>query len=127
MLKIIVPLALVFLLLFVMKARAQKTAGSYEDIDVSEFKTKMTESNVVILDVRTAGEIAGGKIKGAVEMDALKPGFKDKLAQLDKSKTYLVYCRSGRRSAGACSSMSGMGFEQVYNLRGGYDAWQRAK
>ena len=107
------------------KAKGQKSMGSYEDIDVAEFKELMKEDNIVILDVRTPGEISSGKIEGALEIDALEPGFKEKIAALDHSKTYLVYCRSGRRSANACGTMSGLGFDNLYNLSGGYNTWSK--
>jgi rhodanese-related sulfurtransferase len=49
--------------------------------------------------------------------------FEQQLDGLDKSKTYLVYCRSGNRSGKACHTMLDKGFKQVYNLDGGISAW----
>jgi len=53
--------------------------------------------------------------------------FKEQLSGLDKSKSYLVYCRSGNRSGKACSMMADMGFKNLYNLRGGIGAWNAAQ
>jgi rhodanese-related sulfurtransferase len=75
--------------------------------------------DAVLLDVRTAGEIAAGKIEGALSLDFFDPTFDQKLGKLDKAKTYFVYCRSGQRSANACRSMHEMGFAKLYNLAGG--------
>lgn len=124
--KIIILTAIVILILFLLKARSIKNKGSraFENVDPEEFKELMKQQNSVVLDVRTPNEIAGGKITGAIEMDALQSDFKKKLAELDPSKTYLVYCRSGRRSAGACQSMAGMDFRKLYNLSGGYMNWK---
>ena len=120
MLKIIIPIVVVLLLAFVLKSRAQQSGAGYQNIDAAQFKEIQKQKDVVVLDVRTPQEIKGGKVKGAMEIDALAPGLKEKLAKLDPSKTYLVYCRSGRRSANVCSQLAGMNIEKVYNLNGGY-------
>ena len=103
-----------------------ETAAPYTDIDVTAFKAKMAD-DVVVLDVRTPAEIADGKITGAMEMDFRADGFDGKLDNLDKEKTYLVYCRSGGRSSNACKMMSEKGFKNLYNLKGGYTAWSKEK
>ena len=95
----------------------------YEDIDAIDFADRVGAPNTVVLDVRTPGETANGVIEGAIELDYRSSNFKDEVAKLDKDKTYLVYCASGGRSGKACSAMQGMGFREVYNLKGGYRAW----
>ena len=79
----------------------------------------------VILDVRTEEEFESGYIKGALNLD-IRGGadFIASVEELDKSKSYFVYCRSGARSGQACQLMGQMGFENVYNLEGGVLAWQ---
>ena len=118
---LIIVLVLGVLLLFVNKIRAQ--GGNYQNINVDKFAELMKDKNTVILDVRTPEEIKAGKIKGAQEINVLSPTFSKKIKALDKSKTYLVYCRSGNRSGRACSIMEKEGFEDLYNLSGGYGAW----
>jgi rhodanese-related sulfurtransferase len=54
------------------------------------------------------------------------PDFEKKVAELPKGKTYLVHCRSGRRSVTACDKMSAIGFGDCYNLLGGIEAWEKA-
>lgn len=100
-------------------------AAPWQNIGVAEFKQKMQEDNVVLLDVRTPGETAQGKIQGAQEMDFYGADFRAGLEKLDKSKTYLVYCRSGNRSGQACQMMAQMGFSNLYNLDGGWLAWSQ--
>ena len=97
----------------------------YVDLNVEEFKAKMSEKDVVILDVRTPGETAQGKIEGAVEINFRDPSFAKRVQDLDKNKKYLVYCRSGRRSLGAIEIMVENGFKDLYNLVGGYNAWKK--
>lgn len=82
-------------------------------------------NNKVILDVRTEGECAEGVIEGAINMNILEgQGFIYKLEELDKNKSYFVYCRSGARSAQACGIMSEMGFNDTNNLIGGIMQWK---
>ena len=82
------------------------------------------DKNAVILDVRTEDECNEGMISGAVNIDIYKgQGFIYLLEELDKSKNYYVYCRSGARSAQACSIMNQLGFENAYNLLGGMIEW----
>ena len=82
------------------------------------------DSNAVILDVRTEDEWNEGIIPGAINIDIYKgQGFIDALEELDKSKTYYVYCRSGARSGNACNVMNQLGFEKAYNLSGGIMQW----
>jgi len=111
----------------VVACSAQSNDGTYIDLTGEEFKAKMTEQDVVVLDVRTPAEIAKGKIRGAVEIDYKAADFQEKIAALDKEKTYLIYCASGGRSSRTCKSMHGQDFPNLYNLSGGYKAWKSAK
>lgn len=63
----------------------------------------------VVVDVRTAAEFAEGHVAGAINIDVEAPGFAEAIAGLDPTATYLLYCRSGRRSAIAAGQMSDAG------------------
>jgi rhodanese-related sulfurtransferase len=83
------------------------------------------DNNAVILDVRTEGECNEGIIPQAINIDIHKgQGFIYQIDELDKSKNYYVYCRSGARSEQACHLMNQMGFENTFNLLGGIMQWQ---
>ncbi|NBW28586.1 MAG: rhodanese-like domain-containing protein [Flavobacteriaceae bacterium] len=83
------------------------------------------DSNAIILDVRTEDEFSEGIIPGAINIDIYKgQGFLYAIEELDKSKNYYVYCRSGGRSAQACSIMNQLGFPNTYNLIGGIMNWE---
>ena len=83
------------------------------------------DTNAVILDVRTDGECNDGIIPQAINIDIHKgQGFIYQIDELDKSKNYYVYCRSGARSEQACHLMNQMGFENTFNLLGGIMQWQ---
>lgn len=80
--------------------------------------------NFVILDVRTPEEFLGECIENAVNLDYYSDTFKNDLDELDKNKTYLIYCRSGRRSENALNIMKELGFREVYNMSGGIIKWK---
>jgi rhodanese-related sulfurtransferase len=83
------------------------------------------DENAVILDVRTDEECMDGIIPGAINIDIYKgQGFIYKLEELDKSKNYYVYCKAGGRSEQACHIMNELGFENAYNLLGGFMNWE---
>ena len=96
----------------------------YKDVRLPDFKALMEQKDAILIDVRTDREIAQGKIDGALEMNIMSPSFKNKIQPLNKDKTYLMYCRSGQRSAKACRIMAKEGFSVLYNLEGGYKAWE---
>lgn len=95
----------------------------YEDLHVEEFKEKMLENDTVVIDVRDESEMGEGFIEGYKLINMFSPDFIERIQELDRNKTYLIYCRSGNRSAQTCGLMSRMGFESVYNLNGGIMAW----
>lgn len=96
----------------------------YQDLSPAEFAERIGGENTVLLDVRTPGETAGGIIEGAIEMDYRAPDFAEQIKSLDPNKTYLVYCASGGRSGKTCGMLNEAGFDEVYNLKGGYSAWK---
>jgi len=100
----------------------KKKPMNYNDVDPIEFQRLIDEGGV-ILDVRSPGELAEGSISGYKQINFFEGTFRSKIEKLDKSKTYLVYCRSGNRSSQTCTMMDGMGFEKLYNLNGGIGAW----
>ena len=89
----------------------------YKDINLKNaIKTINNSTNLIMLDVRTAEEYSTGNIPNSINIDVLSPDFKSKIELLDKNKEYLVYCRSGNRSAIASSIMATNGFIKIYNL-----------
>ena len=85
------------------------------DLSQSEWKSKLeNDPNAFILDVRTEEEWNEGIIPNAILNDIYKgQGFLYRLDELDKTKNYYVYCKSGGRSAQACAIMKQMGVEKT--------------
>lgn len=102
------------------------TAQSIEKLSPKDFQDLInTEtSSFEILDVRTDKEYAQGKIKGARQLNFYGDDFSSALKQMDKEKTYYIYCAVGGRSGKAASKMLAMGFKNIYDLDGGMTAWK---
>jgi phage shock protein E len=99
---------------------------AHRNVNADEFERLTKEPDIIILDVRTPKEHAAGHIKNAVLMDYNAKDFEEKLKGLDKSKTYLVHCAVGGRSAKASSKLDALDFHKVVNLEGGIKAWEKA-
>ena len=103
------------------------SGSKYTDMDVAEFAQLLEGNGVALVDVRTAKEFAEGHIAGAVNMDFFSSSFLDEVkAAYPVDKPLAVYCRSGKRSAGAARLLSSAGYK-IYNLKGGFMAWQNAR
>jgi len=76
-----------------------------------------------IVDVRTPQEFAQGHLEGAVLVDFNAPDFRDRIAEFPRDGHYVIYCRSGNRSAGARQVMTDLGFTDVADIEGGVVAW----
>lgn len=81
-------------------------------------------SDALLIDVRTAGEVEKGKIKGSlhVPLDQLESSIVEKIP--DKDKTIYVYCLSGARSAQAVLMMQQMGYKKVFSMKSGLLSWR---
>lgn len=100
--------------------------SGYENVGADTFQ-QLVESNpkAVVLDVRTAREFGSGHLPKAKLKDFYQ-NFKNQVESLPRGEKYLLYCRSGARSANACKLMHRMGFTDLTNLRGGILAWKGA-
>ena len=100
--------------------RWQLLKAKLSNVQSKELESFLTKTkNCVLLDVRTKDEYGSGHLPKALHMDFLGDDFWDQFEGLDHDKTYLVYCRSGRRSARVSLWMQNAGFKNVYNLSDG--------
>jgi len=94
-----------------------------KNVDVNDFESKINSlENVQLIDVRTPQEWNSGVIDGAMKININGSDFKGNVEKLDKKAPVLVYCRSGGRSGKAMKILIDLGFEEVYNLKGGITA-----
>lgn len=88
-------------------------------------KQAKADKTAIILDVRTPGEYKEEHLAGAQQLDFLNTSVFDAgIKLLDKSHTYYVYCRSGKRSHNACIKMKKQGFK-VFDMEGGILNWKK--
>lgn len=103
----------------------EQTSGTFKNVSVSDLDWAISsKEDLVILDVRTPGELTQGYVENAVNIDVNNSNFRSQAADLDKSKTTYVYCRSGIRSQTASKILIELGFTDVRNVEGGFNAWQ---
>jgi len=78
----------------------------------------------VVLDIRTPKEYAEGHIPDAINIDYKADSFESELEKLDRDTTYLMHCRSGRRSANSLEIFEKLGFQRVIHMDDGILGWQ---
>ena len=102
-----------------------KLFGYMGRMGIKQLSAKELEQRkgMVLLDVRTDQEYEQGHIPGAVHIPLSDIG--DRIKKLKKDKELVVYCQSGNRSIWAIKRLMGMGYKNLYNLKGGYRAWKR--
>ena len=83
------------------------------------------KKGMMVLDIRTDKEYGQGHIPGAVHVPLADIG--DRVKKLKKDKELVVYCENGNRSIWAIKRLMGMGYKNLYNLKGGYNAWKRTR
>lgn len=116
-----------------------------EMVTVQEAKVIIEENknneNFVLLDVRTDAEFSEGylvghlpevddsetdlfkKQRGVLHHDRYAEDFASWLSTLDKSKRYLAYCRTDKRSKYAFDILKSLGFKRIQYMQGGYTKW----
>jgi rhodanese-related sulfurtransferase/rubrerythrin len=98
---------------------------SIDDAEAKKFMAEHKAGAYTLLDVRQPGEYEDEHIPGAKLIPL--PGLKEGLNELDKHKPVIAYCAIGGRSLAAAQLLSGLGFKEIYNLKGGIKAWQGGK
>lgn len=117
----------IFLLIASVAQAQQGNPDGAVTLDAKAFRERSAkEANAVILDVRTPEEVSNGKLAGAQVLDFKSSDFASRLGQLDKTKTYFVYCKAGGRSSRTVEMMQKSGFKHVHELKDGYDGWVQA-
>ncbi len=80
--------------------------------------------NAVVLDIRTPTEFKEGHIQDAVNIDYKADIFESELEKLDRDATYVMHCRSGRRSANSFETFRKLGFRNIVHIEDGILGWK---
>lgn len=103
------------------------SAADAKNISIDEAaKLVKTDTNIVVLDVRTPKEFEAGHIKGATNINFNDKDFAKRIAALDKNKTYIIHCAAGGRSGKACEQAKAMDFKNMLHMNQGFNAWKEA-
>jgi phage shock protein E len=103
------------------------SCGHAQDQPIANFSKGDLQKGAMLVDVRTPGEFNQGHLEGAQNIDWLAPSFASKWSEIDKDTKIYVYCKVGGRSAQSAQKLRSMGFKNVINLTGGYDAYKAAQ
>ena len=104
---------------------SQEKSDKIEILNQADYSAAIAGKKVQLIDVRTPNEYGGEHIKNAVNVDFFNTaGFEKYCEKMSKDKPVYLYCRSGARSQRAARKLIGMGFEKVYDLKGGYMSWR---
>lgn len=116
------PVFLLLLLLSSFQFLQSQTGVSI--ISLTTFEKAISDKNVQLIDVRTSREYKQGFIAHAQNIPiAKRRKFKKRAASLDKEQAVYIYCHSGVRSSRASRILGRLGFQEIYDFKGGWKAW----
>ena len=95
-------------------------------ISVKEAKALLDKGGVVFLDCREPKEYKSGHIPGAINIPRGLLEFQIGSKITEKNTSVVMYCKSGGRASLGCCSIQRMGYKNVKNLDGGWQAWSKA-
>ncbi|MEN9629418.1 MAG: hypothetical protein RJA10_2645 [Pseudomonadota bacterium] len=96
-------------------------------LELAALRTEAGPTGPVLLDVREPWEVALARITwpGAATLDIPMMQVPERLADMDRSRSVVCICHHGMRSAQVVAFLLRQGYDRVYNLVGGIDAWSR--
>jgi hydroxyacylglutathione hydrolase len=107
------------------KPEASSDVKGYKDVTVEQAKDMLAKGGITVLDVRTPEEYAEGHIQNS-KLLPLQELQQRADTELPKDHPIVVYCQTGVRSAQASKILADLGFGEVYNTLGGFQAWKSA-
>lgn len=114
------------ILLFALLLFSCATEGQTEVTAISADELKsLNKKGVILLDIRTPGEVAQGKIAAATVINYQDDDFKEQISKLDTESQIIVYCAAGGRSTKASDLLKEVGFSKIYNYTGGFNDWKK--
>lgn len=114
---------MMLLLVLVLVSCTSEGQTEVKAIDADELK-ELNKEGVILLDVRTPGEVEKGKIARATVINFQDAGFKEEVSNLNTDSPIIVYCAAGGRSTKASDMLKDAGFTKIYNYKGGFNDWK---
>jgi len=116
-------MALIGIIALLIGGEVQSRISGIKEVAPGEAIRMINHDNAVMVDMREGKDYGAGHIVNALHV----PANPDNPGKLEKyrDKPIIVYCQRGQRSSSFCSKLKKQGFESVYNLKGGLNAWQK--
>ncbi|MCC7573789.1 MAG: rhodanese-like domain-containing protein [Candidatus Methanofastidiosum sp.] len=103
------------------KPETPATPGIGKNISASELKQLIQSGeDIYLVDVRTAGEYAGGHLQGAVNIPSDK--ISTRISEIPKDRKVILYCASGARAVSSATYLRGKGFDNIYAVTDPYSS-----
>lgn len=93
-------------------------------LDTLTFEREIKKANAVLIDLGYPNDYEQGHIEGAINMNFFEVGFQEKILLLERDKVYYLYGKNEGLMKRTAAHMKQNGFEEVYYLEGGWEAWQ---
>lgn len=134
--KLMIPVAVIMLVLAGCsnpspknkKKNTEKLPAGYTTLPAGKIAQllKKNPHKYTVLDMRTYREFSSGHLKNARNIDYKLDNFKKRIAKLERSKPYIIYCKIGGRSTKAMHIMAKLGFKDVTEIKRGTTGWKEA-
>lgn len=99
--------------------------SSFKQIDVIGAKAMLDQQQAVLVDIRDPGSFTLGHPQDAIHLS--NDSLATFIQEVEFDRPVLVICYHGISSQGAAEYLVNQGYEQVYSIDGGFDAWKRAE
>ncbi len=103
---------------------AQQNSDTISIIEIETLKTALTNKTIQLIDVRTPLEYKQGYIGNAINANIYTSDFTQTITLLDKAKPVYIYCHKGGRSNTAAKKLAKLGFNKIFDFKGGWKAWR---
>jgi rhodanese-related sulfurtransferase len=103
-----------------------EASASVKTVSLAEAKESLGKGGVVFLDVREDKEFKSGHIPGAMHLSRGMVEFQIDKKIPDKNIKIFIYCKTGGRASLAAANLIKMGYKNIVNIEGGWDAWMKA-
>src|SRR5690625_1352660 len=95
-------------------------------VSTEMYKEFVKDNSITLVDVRTPEEFEEGALPGAVNIDYYdEENFHKAYDAFDRKEPIYLYCRTGNRSIKTAEKLMKMGFEEIYDMEGGYMQWTK--
>ena len=117
-------LALGMVLVWIALSEGTRTARGVRTVDSNEATNLYNRRDALFLDIRSEAEYNKGHLPGALNIPSGRLDRHQKRLHKQKSKPVVLYCKQGLEAAKTGKKLKEEGFEEVYQLKGGYQGWR---